>query len=90
MYVIVVDDGYQEFYFAGWEGSDCDPAADEMTFWRPKVSDPEVFEFTDRVELKAEIELLKKTGLNFPIGIPDDFMYDEVAIDFIKIREHND
>lgn len=64
--------------------------ADEMTFWRPKVSDPEVFEFTDRVELKAEIELLKKTGLNFPIGIPDDFMYDEVAIDFIKIREHND
>lgn len=31
MYVIVVDDGYQEFYFAGWEGSDCDPTADEMT-----------------------------------------------------------
>lgn len=90
MYVIVVDDGYQEYYFAGWEGSDCDPAADEMTFWRPHYNDPEVFEFADRVELMTEIELLKKSGLNFPIGIPDDFMYDDIIIDFVKVREHND
>lgn len=90
MYVIVVDDGYQEFYFAGWEGSDCDPAADEMTFWRPSATDPEVYEYEDMTELKAELALIRKSGLNFPIGIPDDFMYDDIRIDFIKIREHND
>lgn len=90
MYVIVVDDGNEEYYFAGWEGSDCDPAADEMTFWHPNAFDPEVYEFTDKAELKAELDLIRKTGLNFPIGIPDDFVYDDVVIDFIKIREHND
>lgn len=89
MFVIVVSDGIQNFYFAGWEGSDCEPNAGQMSFWRPSWKDPETYEFDNIVDVKIELELLRKAYLEDAIGIPDDFNFCDAMFEFLKIREFN-
>lgn len=89
MFVITVTDGIRSFYFSGREGSDCEPDADEMSFWRPNWKDPEVFEFDDMQEVQIELDLLRDSYLEDAIGLPDEFNFCDATFSYLKIREFN-
>lgn len=89
MFAIVLDDGFQKFYFAGWEGSDVPLPIDEMSFWRPHYNDPETYEYDDIDEAGIEAVLLRKTDLNFAVGLPDDFNIRNTKLSVQKVRAFN-
>ena len=91
MFVIEITDGISSYFFSGWEGSDCDPYAPEMTFWRPTADDIEVYEFDDIQEVNIEMGLIKECHIDWSIGLPDRFGDDGYFIQMRKVREsHND
>lgn len=90
MFVIEITDGNYSCYFSGWEGSDCTPDCGELTFWRPTADDIEVYEFTDLSEISIEMDLILESEIEFAIGLPEDFCYDEFIIHMKKVRESHD
>lgn len=86
-YVIsILGDDDEKFFFAGWEGSDSGPAAGEMTYWRPKTTDPETYEYDTASEAEIEVKLLIKCALAFTIGLPEDFISDVIKLRVEKIK----
>lgn len=79
-----VDD--QKFYFAGWEGSDTEPMAGQLTYWRKTISDPETYEYDDDLEAVIESKLIVNSKLEFPIGIPDSFKTDIAIVRVEEVR----
>lgn len=89
MFVIVASDGFQDFYFSGWEGSDCAPDAPEMSFWKKTWNDIEVYDYDDADELAIELAMLRAHHIKDAIGLPDDFVHRNVKYSSMKIRQFN-
>jgi hypothetical protein len=90
MFAIVVDDGERQFYFAGWEGSDTAPEGGEMTYWKSSINNPEAYEFEDPIEAKIDLQLVRETGLESAIGLPDDFNVFDSEFFIERVRANHD
>lgn len=90
MFVIVVTDGTQDFFFAGWEGSDTAVRADELTYWRADQNHVETYEYSDIEEVRIERELLLTSDLYDAIGLPDNFVIEDAVFNVLKVRESHD
>lgn len=91
MFCITIKDGKYVYYFAGWEGSDTTPRAGEMTYWRPKLNDPETYEYDDHKEASIELDLINDSDYEVnSIGIPDDFDYNSAFVELLKVRQDHD
>lgn len=88
MFVIkITDDNERFFFFAGWDGSDTDPAGGQLTYWKEDYKNPEVYEFDSLEEASIELEILLTNGPEFTIGLPEDFDVGIALINLGKVRE---
>lgn len=72
--VSVTNEDGDKFYFAGWDGSDTEPTAGELTYWRTTISDHETYTYSDDMEAGIEAMLIAKSKFAYAIGLPEDFV----------------
>lgn len=88
--VSISDEDGRKFYFAGWDGSDTQPDAGELTFWRPTVEDPETYMYSDFQEVEIEARLIVQSKLAFALGLPEEFVggITKIRVEQMKVGSH--
>jgi hypothetical protein len=84
--ISILGDSDDKFFFAGWDASDTIPTAGEMTYWRPKITDPETYEYDTASEAEIEVQLLIKCALAFSIGLPENFINDVIRLKVEEVK----